>query len=211
MSGRIISLPIDPHREALSLLPWYVRGRLDPEEHARLEAHLTDCAECRAELRFENRLNVVLHDPPPDPEQGWARIERRIRGLNEDPQPSAHRLRRRAAAPPWVGWAFAAQVLLMVLGGGVLVAWLGPDRYHTLSSPSPTSRGDLVVIFSPEISEESLRAILRTNHARIIDGPSAPGAYVLATPKGQRDAILARLRGDPHLLLAEPLDNSPSP
>lgn len=37
-------------REHPDVLPWYVTGRLDPDERARVEAHLRDCAECRAEV-----------------------------------------------------------------------------------------------------------------------------------------------------------------
>lgn len=37
------------HQEALEILPWYVNGRLQPQELRRVEAHLGDCETCRAE------------------------------------------------------------------------------------------------------------------------------------------------------------------
>jgi hypothetical protein len=213
MAGRIISLPLDPHRRAQSLLPWYVRGQLEPEEQAQLEAHLEGCAECRAELDFENRLRAGLKDMPLDPEQGWARMKRRIHEAQaeDDRIATASRSPRPAAAPGWVPWAFAAQLLLMVLGAGALAVWLQPARYHTLSSSERRPGGDMVVMFKPETTEATAQTILRTNKARIIDGPTAAGAYVLATPEVEREQTLARLRADPHLILAEPIANTTAP
>ncbi len=212
MIGRIVSLPVDPHREALSLLPWYARGRLEPEEHARLEAHLADCAGCRDELELEHRLIPLLDEAPFDPERGWTRMKRRIaEGVEKDSRASDPRRLQRAVAPSWIGWAFAAQFLLIAAGGGILAVWLQPDRFHTLSSPAATTAGDFVVIFTPETTEQGIRTILRANRARIVDGPSAPGAYVLATPADERDLLLSRLRNNPHIVLIEPLGRPAAP
>lgn len=213
MDGPIISLPLDPHRRAQSLLPWYVRGQLEPEEQAQVEAHLAGCAECRAELGFESRLRAGLKDLPLDPERGWARMKSRIEAAyaEDDPMPSASRSPWPGATSGWVPWAFAAQLLLTVLGAGALAVWLQPARYHTLSSTAPQPVGDMVVMFKPQTTEEAAQTILRANKARIIDGPSAAGAYVLATPQAERERTLARLRADPRLILAEPIANTTAP
>jgi anti-sigma factor RsiW len=40
----------DAHEQAQMLLPWHVNGSLEPGEAALVEAHLAECAECRATL-----------------------------------------------------------------------------------------------------------------------------------------------------------------
>ena len=41
----------DPqHVQTSELLPWFVNGTLDPEEHTRVERHLADCISCKQEL-----------------------------------------------------------------------------------------------------------------------------------------------------------------
>ena len=216
----VISLPFDPHRKVQALLPWYARGQLEPDEHAQVEAHLAGCAECRAELAFEARLAQAITTTPPDPEEGWARMRARIeqeqrgRGAGAGVRPIRARWGRlagwpAAAQPQRLGWAMAASALVLVGGAAAYRTWTQPDRYHALAAPQAAPAGNLVVIFKPQTPEATIRALLKASHARIVDGPSAADAYVLATPKAERDAALARLRADPALVLAEPVDGAP--
>jgi hypothetical protein len=218
MAGRIIPLPFDPHRKVEALLPWYARGQLEPEDHDLVEAHLAGCVQCRDELAFEARLAQSIETSPPDPEEGWARMQARIEQQQRGQAAEATirpRLRRQSAAPAMAlpggfGWAAAASALLLVGGAVIYGTWTQPDRYHALSAAKAPA-GNLVVIFKPETSEAAIRALLKANHARIVDGPSTADAYVLATPGAERDAALARLRGDPALVLAEPVDGTGAP
>ncbi len=52
----IIRLHGDPHKQTQTLLPWYANGTLDADEVAVVEAHLSECAECRDELKSEQAL-----------------------------------------------------------------------------------------------------------------------------------------------------------
>ena len=49
------------------LLPWYVNGTLEGAELALIEAHLDECAECRADLEAE-RLLAAEFAAMPEPE-----------------------------------------------------------------------------------------------------------------------------------------------
>ena len=62
--GNVIRLPGDRHREIQLLLPWYVTGRLDEADTARVETHLAGCAKCRAELKVEQRLDQEVAGLP---------------------------------------------------------------------------------------------------------------------------------------------------
>jgi len=142
-------------------------------------------------------------------------------------RPSAPRL------PPAVRWALALQaaaVLALALGLGSLLAARDPapagsadltsapaepssaaaPRYRTLAAPAPPAAGEglaVRAVFSPTASEQELRRLLLAAGARFAGGPSPAGVYTLeiAGDEAAAAAALARLRGDPHVELAEPV------
>jgi hypothetical protein len=77
-------------------------------------------------------------------------------------------------------------------------------RYITLGA-RPAALGNLVVSFEPGTPERELRRILQVSGARIVDGPTDVGAYVLSVPAAQAEPALQRLRAEPAVTLAEPL------
>ncbi|MEO8374128.1 MAG: zf-HC2 domain-containing protein [Sphingomonas bacterium] len=81
--GNIIQLHDDPHGAAQSLLPWYVNGTLDPAEAALVEAHLANCADCRADLDADRALGRQVAGLSLDVEHGWAAM--RARAPRSDP------------------------------------------------------------------------------------------------------------------------------
>ena len=50
------------HDELAALLPWWINGTLEPDEAARVAAHVADCGPCEAE---RGRLETVLNREPP--------------------------------------------------------------------------------------------------------------------------------------------------
>jgi anti-sigma factor RsiW len=204
--ARIINLHGDEHRAFEELLPWYVTGRLEADEHARVEAHLAACPDCQAEVRFQQRLEREVARLPIDVEHGWAQMRRQ---LEADEPPQAHTTRRLASAvrAPWLGWAAAAG--LAAVAGPLLLAQAPTQlagEYHALSAPAVQRSGNLVVIFRPETREADMRAAMKAAHARLVDGPTEADAYVLAAPPAARDAALKALRARPDVVLAEPMD-----
>lgn len=199
MTGRIVNLHADRCREVQSLLPWYVSGQLEAEEHTQAEAHLADCAECRSELAFDRKLSQAIDALPTDVEQGWAMMRRRLA------EPDVRR-RGWAPRPAWIGWALAAQLTLVALGGFVLMQARSTDSFHTLGSPPAAAAGNLVVIFRPDASESAIRAALLGAKARVVDGPTAAGAYVLQVAPLSRGGVVRQLKTSTAVVLAEPID-----
>jgi hypothetical protein len=208
--ARIIRLHDDSHWELQRLLPWYVIGRLDPAEHARVEAHLAGCQECQDEVRFERTLAKTVKDLPLDAEVGWRRMERRLKAEPPRRVPmAASRVARTGAQ--WGGWAVAACALIAV-GAMVIPHQSGPAAaYHALGAAQSVTQGNLVVIFRPDTSEREIRADLNGAGARIVDGPTAAGAYVLQVPTAKRSGVLAQLRSRNTIVLAEPVDPGAAP
>ena len=205
--GRIIRLHDENHWELQQLLPWYVTGRLDPAEHARVEAHVAGCEQCREELGFERALAETVKALPLDADIGWRRMSRRL-------QAEPPRRRPGLLASPSTGWAVAACALI---AAGLMVSpWGPPGRkpaaaYHALGAARGVSPGDMVVIFKPQTTERDIRTALDAAGARIVDGPTAADAYVLSTPAAGREQALTRLRASALVVMAEPVDPVAAP
>jgi predicted anti-sigma-YlaC factor YlaD len=208
MTGQIIQMPCDDHRNIRQLLPWFVTGKLEVLERERVQAHLEHCAECREELATESNLarHMAQQAPAvdaPDVERGLRLISR---SLDADLPARAPRGRSGwlKAAAPWLGWAVAAQCLLLL--GVVLWRGAAPATYHALGSAAPSDAANVVVIFRPETPERELRALLRSSGARVVGGPTTSDAYLLRVAPAARAAIVARLRQESEIVVVEPLD-----
>lgn len=208
--GRIIPLNADRHEQTQMLMPWYVTGQLEAEEAAQVEAHLTDCRECRAEFRLEQRLEMAVAGLPFDADLGWAEVRARL-AAQGDRRGLAGAVRRAFSPAARTGWAIAAQFILVIVAIGMLLPLTQPARYHALGAAQPAPRGDLIVMFRPEAQAQDLSRVLRDSGARLVDGPTAADAYVLAAPPGGRSAALARLRANHAIVMAEALDAPPAP
>ena len=222
------------HQRVSELLPWYVNGSLSQRERERVETHLAVCRRCQEEERASRRTAEAVKSagevaPTPHPVQFQRVLARIDEAEREEP---AHGVWQRLAAPfralidatprPLRG-ALVAQVAVIVMLVGVLV-WpelrsdpkAGPRTappsppavYHTLSDPTaaPAPAIRLRVMFSPKATERQIRGLLLGVRGEITGGPSPMGVYTLEVPAGADSvqAVLARLRSEPRVVLAEP-------
>ena len=79
----------DTHAEAWAMLPWLANGRLEASDREWVEAHVAQCADCRAELDAQRKIAThIQRDASPNTgseEQRsfnklWARIEQACGG-----------------------------------------------------------------------------------------------------------------------------------
>jgi anti-sigma factor RsiW len=212
--GKIIRFRGDRHRQTQEALPWYVTDQLDDGERADVETHLADCEACRRELETERDLARQVVDLPLNADASWEAVRRRMRPRSRSSklQGLADALQRTFARPTRLGWVVAAQALVLAAAGVAYTALPQrvPAAYHTLSAPPAYGAGNVIAIFRPDISEEHIRATLIANHARVVDGPTASGAYVLRVPDADRPAILADLQQNEEVVLAQPIDAGPA-
>ena len=218
--GKVVQLHRDQHREVQLLLPWFVTGQLSPDEQAQVETHLVACPDCKADLALDRGLAVEVANLPMGIELGWASMLRRLDGAPERRRialrSSWRRLCGRVAgllriSAPWLGWVMAAQLSLFLLAGVFSPPAQQPARYHTLGSAPAAVAGNVVVIFRPDTTEGAIRQMLKADDARVVDGPTAAGAYVLRVPDTERPVALARLKARSDVLLAEPIDPGERP
>ncbi len=215
--GKIIALSRGQHLETQSLLPWYVSRRLDASECARVEAHLAECPECRADAVSERRLAAEWASIPVETEANWLRLrERLIRDDAERARAATfprfaeivrHALERGRSWFPTMGWALAVGQGIALVAFAMSVRAPTPSPlYHALGAAQAPSNGNVLVMFDPAVSERRFRDAILANHARIVDGPTATGAWVLHVPADERAAILVGLRARPDVALAQPID-----
>lgn len=212
----IIPLHGDRHQETRDLLPWYVNGTLDEVDRATVDAHLAGCADCRAELAAERRLKAEIAALPVETGEGWSALRRRIEAQKTGtyrPAPRSARPERPTFRRPGrLGWVVAAQAAALVLVTSFALQQRAPVApYHTLGSAPAPAAGNVIVIFRPGTSEAHLRDALVAVDARLVDGPTDAGAYVLHVPEAARDAALAKLQAMSDVSMAQPIDPAPAP
>jgi hypothetical protein len=205
----------NPHQEAEELLPWYATGRLEPDEVAVVEQHLSSCAHCRRQLAFEHRLEAEFAAASPEADAGWERLKHR---LQTPPLPTARAARRWSAfrdsgrktfgRPVFVAIA-AAQLAFLAITGTLLFSLSQPSYRALGSAPAPQS-ANVIVMFRGDTSEAQFRTLLDGNDATLVGGPTPADAYLLRVAPASRTAILSRLQADRHVVMAQPIDGATS-
>ena len=194
--ANVVWLRDNLHRRTQSVLPWYVTGRLDDAERAAVDKHLANCAACREDLQAEREIAALLGSVSPDADATWRELQQRLQA-------------RKRYMPAWLGrlgWLLTGSVLTASLIAGLAMPRFLRVDYHTLGASAAEAPGNVIVIFRPDVSERDLRSTLAASRARLVDGPTASGAYVLRVPQIERGAILTRLRTHEGIVLAQPLD-----
>ncbi len=203
MNGRATFGDASAHAAADALLPWYVNGTLTGDERAFVSEHVGRCERCRREVAFLRDVFAACAAlPTGEGESGLA------------PQPPA-RARRMApgrawhATNPWIRGLIAAELAAIAVLATLLVADVpGSAPYRTLgtvSRPAATAFDQLAVIFDAAATEADIRGSVHAAGARIVDGPTTSGVFVLEVPTGRADEALRALRAASAVRFAERL------
>ena len=195
----------DTHEQAQMLLPWRVNGTLEPGEAALLEAHLAECEECREDLAAELAMRRLYAAMPVEgvPERSLPVLPGNVSPLRN--------LRQRLSTR----WGRAVPAAMAAAAAVALIVVLAPSEpegeFRLLGSDAAEQTGNAIVLFSPDTAQRDMRAALERAGARLVDGPTASGAYIVRVPETARDTALAELRELPHVVLAEPVDAADGP
>jgi hypothetical protein len=225
--------------ESARLLPWYVTGRLSAADIERVSNHLQHCAICRKDALHERAVRDLLKADARieyAPQAGLAKTLSRIDELGRDAPPGMEQApsvrpaaaaefaapdkgaRRRIGAVRWLAAAVVVQAVALGWLGGSLryrPAAAAPNApYETLSQdPANAATGPHIrAVFTPGMTLAELKSLLAVNDLMVIRGPSAAGAYTLASTGARSsadglDASVAALRSDAHVLFVEPAVN----
>jgi anti-sigma factor RsiW len=189
------------------LLPWYVNGTLDENDHGKLESHLARWPHLHAEAAWLRRLREQVREPlydnmvQPSDSAGleilMARIHAERSGKVLPLRPA--RVHGAAAAPRWfpaaVGLA-ASVILAQALVLGWLIGQPGEGALAPLSGSTAASGTLLQLTFKPSATEARMRQALAAVQGELVSGPGALGVYTVRVPEGQGLAALQKLQGD---------------
>jgi anti-sigma factor RsiW len=195
-----------------ALLPWLLNGTLPPAERAKVEAHLQSCVQCRAELECQREL-MSHYAASPVPEHATdvdAPLTRLLTRLDDE---SAHNaMPRRRLTARWWQLAIALQMGVILALGATLWLQLAQNSqndaqaaYRGLADSAQRTAGDALVVFDPNASEADIRRALQHAGARIVDGPTTTGAYLVSLDRDPKQPVLAALRLDRAVLRVESL------
>ena len=202
------------HETAAELLPWLANDSLADEEKSAVLEHARSCVICRREFDHLLRIQKTIADdadrmplPEPDMRQINTKIDQLI-----DRRNSGRALLSRLQeifADPW-HVAFAAQSVALLVLAAVLI-WPEDQQtgFTTLTQTQSLPDGHHIrAVFSPEMGDTELAALLDQFGLQVIDGPSKRGVYTLsgagALTLADRDAIVIALRGESEVLFAQP-------
>ena len=197
------------HDPAEELLPWYATGQLDETDRARVEEHLYACGACRKQLAVERRLMSEFRSTSLEAESGWARLKARINPPRWAPPAKSPIFAELwgILSRPAVATLAAAQLALVVVGGGALYSLTRPD-YHVLGSTPAPAAANAIVMFGGATREADVQAALNAAGASIVGGPTDAGAYLLHIDPAKRSSALAKLQANRGVQLAQPIDGT---
>jgi anti-sigma-K factor RskA len=185
----------------LELAAPYALGALDPEERTGFEAHLAECATCRAEVQsFREVGGLLAHaapaaDPPPGLRGRVLRAAGQVRPISVRPR----------LLLPWL--AAAASVVLALLAGNAYrrerAARNQDSRALAAARDSLSARDSLVeILLAPDVGTAALAATGQPPSARVFWIPSrhrvVMAVYRLPpAPAGRTYQLWAIAKGKP--------------
>lgn len=185
------------HAATWELLPWLVNGSIRDADRRRVEAHLRDCADCRDEYAFQQRLHAGLQAATDDANddgrdararQALARLWARI---DAEPDRSA-RTPLRAKRGNLVQRLLVAALLAQASAlAAIATIWLvaeapGPSRdeprYRTYGQPDATPpEATIRLVPAPDLRIDALQTMLADARLRIV-GSSRDGSVLALAP-----------------------------
>lgn len=204
----------ESHQQAQQLLPWFVTDQLSEAERAPIAHHLIQCDICRDELETERALQARVGSSAIDVDLAWVQLRRRIEGGKSHGRSRLGGWRRTRKImlsivdrPRAAAIIITAQAALLIAMVAVPPTVQPPATFRALgAAPTPARPGNIIVMFGDDLRVADMISRLHESEARIVDGPTSAGAYVLAVPPAKRAAIVTALRRRPGVTMAEPLD-----
>jgi hypothetical protein len=197
---------VDAHSERkhfVELLPFYVNGTLDADEHDWVDAYLAAHPNAENELKFMQILRESTRNTTSKVPEAQ-RLERLLGELRASrPAPSllqkAVNWLQGVVRIPAPALAVVSMVVLAQAGiiGSLLSSGSEPDGFRGVR-PECTIAPAIRVQFNPDAKHAHILLVLRSVEAIIQNGPTETGALWLAVPEGRSlDETQAMLRSSP--------------
>jgi len=203
----------DAEREEIEmLLPWYVTGRLDPADLAKVESYLATHPQVARQLdlaRSERDETVAANDALGFPPAG---ATERLMAALAAARPGWAALRALKGALRQVGdlfvaptanavrWAAVAAAVLLAVQAVAIVSLMGEraGTYHTASGGQTGDGIAVLVTFADDAKSTAISQLLTELDASVVDGPKAGSVYKIRLrtddrSPAAREALVRRL------------------
>jgi hypothetical protein len=190
------------------LIPLYVKGLLSDAQQVEVKKAADEHPELRMEIeqwkKIQRSYETIERRIPQPSSAVYSRIAAGIKGHDKSGFFESFMTSRKLT------FAFTAGQFLVILALGIYTYMIQTKpEYRTLSSP-PAKTEDAVKIhiaFKETASESDIRKLLLQVNARIINGPSRSGLYVIAIPSREDvGKSLSILQGNTIVEVAEKAD-----
>lgn len=176
--------PSQAHERVFEILPWWLNQSLDDIERAEADAHIAQCEQCQAEIRFLRSMQQAVmpagnhHDPISLPPQ----LREAVRGGRRRP-----RMRWTALA---AGLAIAASTFAVAM---VIIP--SPAEYRTVTDARDVASPLLVrVTFDDNTNVAGIRELIREARADIVGGDLESGELLLRIPDTRALTLIVESR-----------------
>ncbi len=150
------------HQEVSALIPWYVNSRLSESERLKVDAHIVDCAACRADLLVEQQVFQAIKGAPTVeymPATSLKRLQARLDAL-QSVAPAADTAQIVGVRSGWPKRGLmAASVALMAITLSLLLA----DRWVQFRAQQAAPNYRTVTNSPPRARDEVIRAVFRAD------------------------------------------------
>lgn len=172
------------------LLPFYVNGTLNAQDHEWISAYMAAHPESSQELTFVNFLRETTRSTQSSMPESQ-RLDQLLKQWKQSqPAPSLLQksmrwLQERVRIPvPAIALASVMIVGQALVIGSLLTGQPEETTYRS-DRPECVAAHPIRVVFNPEAKHADILLILRSVEATVQDGPSETGALWLSVPKGR--------------------------
>ncbi|WP_420547518.1 hypothetical protein [Curvivirga sp.] len=194
------------------LLPFYVNGTLSGQERAEIEDALSKDKRLQSELSYLQKLYDSMKAVDAEESPGSLGLEKLQQQIHKDQVSSSIVEEARSKVAPeqnnrkWKFVAVAACLMLAIQTSVFAPKLLQQDDLSAAGASAIFIKGTILsVTFNPTAREESIRDLLLSVDAHIVDGPSALGVYQLAVT-GDVDEIVQKLEAYKSLIESVQID-----
>jgi len=136
------------HDELDLLLPWYVNGTLETDEHAKVERHLADCAACQASVELLSQVRNAANSGSPSPIVPKLRVNDLLDAIDRHDTENTSNSR-------FPAWAIAATVTAVAIGVAFFAFNPAPNTqqlqiFETATTPAASTLVDYVFLVEYE-------------------------------------------------------------
>ncbi|MEP1441839.1 MAG: hypothetical protein ABJK39_02385 [Hyphomicrobiales bacterium] len=205
----------DKHQEVWALLPWYITGKLDADEHEMVERYISTCPLCQKEVAEQKHLAAAVSDRhylDGAEDQSWQNISALVDAESQQSRSNIAPLKSKPTKPRalthWATYGLIAASALMAI---VIIPNVikQEGEYETLTDNAVVVGEFLRIKAAEGIGKTSMLALFEAHNLKLLSGPSPTGVYTAQSKSKQNLApIFAKISNAPEVAFVSHLQGN---